>query len=87
MLSPGGYALILTTFLLVSIRLRPIVPLDETGLKQLLLECGFARRMSNRFLGNRSWRHIRSQTDGSGLTTVGWRSLKNDPLFPVAVWL
>jgi SAM-dependent methyltransferase len=88
MLNPGGYALLLTPFLL---RVHPS-PSDcsrwtETGLKQLLAECGFRpENIRTGSWGNRSCVVSDLRTDGNWTYSSWWRSLKNDPLFPVAVW-
>lgn len=88
MLNPGGYALILTPFLL---RVHPS-PFDcsrwsETGLKHLLVECGFRpENIRTGSWGNRSCVRSDLRTDGGWTYWSWWRSLSNDPLFPVAVW-
>jgi len=85
MLHPGGYFMITTPFL---IRVHA-VPFDcsrwtELGLKHFLAECGFAfEQIQTGSWGNRAC----VKANFNHWARRGWfRSLKNEPNFPVAVW-
>jgi SAM-dependent methyltransferase len=85
MLKPGGYFLISTPFL---IRVHE-VPVDcsrwtETGIKYFLSECGFPMEaIVSGSWGNRTC----VKANFNAWARRGWfRSLKNEPNFPVTVW-
>jgi hypothetical protein len=85
MLRPDGYTLITVPFMI------PVheVPIDcsrwtETGLKYLLAECGFELdEIRTGSWGNRS----SVKANLKRWARYGWyRSSKNDPRYPIAVW-
>jgi len=85
MLKPGGYFLVSTPFL---VRYHPI-PHDccrwtETGLKYFLADCGWALEdIRTGSWGNKAC--VKANLDR--WVRRGWfRSLANDPYFPVTVW-
>ena len=85
MLSPGGHFLIMTPFL---IRVHEI-PVDcsrwtERGMKHLLAECGFPMEgIRTGSWGNRAC----VKANFTRWAWRGWfRSLANEPNFPVVVW-
>jgi len=87
MLKPGGHFILSTPFL---IRLHDC-PVDcsrwtELGLKYLLADCGFELdRIQTGSWGSRAC--VKANLKLSGWAIKGhWRSLLNEPLFPVAVW-
>jgi SAM-dependent methyltransferase len=85
MLRPGGWFFIATPFLL-RVHAHPIdcSRWTELGLRQLLLECGADwERIETASWGNR--RAIRGNFRRWTRQTW-WRSLRNEPKFPVMVW-
>jgi hypothetical protein len=85
MLRPGGYFVVTTPFL---VRLHDS-PIDcsrwtETGLSYLLQECGFAENdIQTHAWGNRAC----IKANFNAWRRYGWyRSLANEPNFPVVVW-
>lgn len=85
MLKPGGYFIICVPFL-VRIHGSPIdcSRWTETGLSYLLQECGFARDLiQTDSWGNRAC----IKANFPRWKRYGWyRSLKNEPNFPIVVW-
>jgi SAM-dependent methyltransferase len=85
MLRPGGYFLITTPFL---IRIHG-APYDcsrwtETGIRYFLAECGFdLERIQTGAWGNRAC--VRANFSRWAWKWP-WRSLRNEPDFPVSVW-
>jgi SAM-dependent methyltransferase len=89
MLNPGGHFLVATPFL----QRVHNYPIDcsrwtETGLKYLLVECGFAEDgIVTGSWGNRNAAraNMRSRTRFPHYNTFFF-SMKNDPMFPLQVW-
>jgi SAM-dependent methyltransferase len=85
MLNPGGHFLISTPFL-IKIHGHPIdcSRWTELGLKHLLAECGFPiERIKTYSWGNRAC--VKKYID-SWASYRWWRSLRNEPEFPIVVW-
>jgi len=84
MLRPGGYFLVATPFL---IKVHE-VPVDcsrwtEVGIKHLLAECGFPiDQIRTGSWGNRAC----VKANFRRWARRGWKSLANEPEFPVSVW-
>jgi SAM-dependent methyltransferase len=85
MLRPGGHAIITVPFLL-KVHKSPIdcSRWTEQGMSYLLQECGFAENeIKTESWGNRAC----VKANFSGWRKFGWyRSLTNEPEFPVMVW-
>jgi len=88
MLNPGGYFLITTPFL-IKIHEEPVdcTRWSETGLRYFLAEAGFdMNQMISGSWGNR--KAVKANLHyGWQLYRQGWHSLKNEPKYPLSVWI